>query len=108
LPRLFVIVVTSPYHLATAEAAGKAEWERTNLQVMIEHVERFAVRVQAGLQDADWQSRREILRALIKRVEVGEDGIRVVYKVRPCPFERGPSGGLSQHCWRRDHQASGR
>ena len=37
------------------EAAGKAEWERSNLQVMIEHVEMFAERVQAGLQDADWQ-----------------------------------------------------
>jgi site-specific DNA recombinase len=83
-------------------AAGKAEWERTNLQVMIEHVEMFAERVKAGLQDADWQRRREILRALIKQVEVGEDGIRIVYKVQPCPFEAGPLRGPSQHCWRGD------
>jgi site-specific DNA recombinase len=82
------------------EAAGKAEWERSNLQVMIEHVEMFAERVQAGLEDADWQTRREIMRALIKHVEVGEDGVRIVYKVQPCPFEAGPEGGRSQHCWR--------
>jgi len=89
------------------EAAGKAEWERSNLQVMIEHVEMFAERVQAGLQDADWHTRREIMRALIKQVEVGEDGIRVVYKVQPCPFDPSPERGSSQHCWRRDQSAAG-
>lgn len=82
------------------EAVGKAEWERSNLQVMIEHVEMFAERVQAGLQDADWQTRRDIMRGLIKHVEVGEEGIRIVYKVQPCPFETGPERGSSQHCWR--------
>jgi site-specific DNA recombinase len=85
---------------AEDEAAGKAAWERANLQVMIEHVEMFAERVQGGLQDADWQARREIMRALIKQVEVGKDGIRIVYKVQPCPFESGPERGHSQHCWR--------
>jgi site-specific DNA recombinase len=81
------------------EAAGKVEWERSHLQVMIEHVEMFAERVKTGLHDADWQTRRDIMRALIKHVEVGEDGVRVVYKVQPCPFESGPQGGRSQHCW---------
>jgi site-specific DNA recombinase len=85
---------------AEEEASGQAEWERANLQVMIEHVEMFAERVKSGLQDADWQTRREIMRALIKQVEVSEDGIRVVYKVQPCPFEAGPERGHSQHCWR--------
>src|SRR5262249_23322715 len=89
------------------EAAGKAAWERANLQVMIEHVEMFAERVQAGLQEADWQTRREIMRALIKQVEVGEGGIRIVYKVQPCPFESGPERGRSQRCWRRGFTAAG-
>jgi len=86
---------------AEEEAAGKAAWERSNLQVMIEHVEMFAERVKTGLQDADWQTRRDILRALIKHVEVGADGIQVVYKVQPGPFESGPQGGQLQHCWDR-------
>jgi hypothetical protein len=88
-----------------AEVARKAEAERANLQVMIEHVEMFAQRVRAGLHDADWQTRREILRALLNQVAESEDGIRIVYKVQPCPFEAGPSGGPSQRCWRRDHRA---
>jgi site-specific DNA recombinase len=82
------------------EAAGKAEWERENLQVMIEHVEMFAERVKAGLKDTDWQTRREIMRALIKQVEVGEDSIRIVYKVQPRPFDQSHERGRSQHCWR--------
>ena len=90
------------------ETVGKAAWEREHLQVMIEHVEMFAERVQAGLQDADWQTRREIMRALIKQVEVGEDGIRIVYKVQPRPFESGPERGQSQHCWRSDFPLAGK
>jgi site-specific DNA recombinase len=89
------------------EATAKSEWERSNLQVMIEHVEMFAERVQAGLQDADWDTRREILRALIKQVEVGENGVRIVYKVQPHPFESSPERGRSQRCWRGDIAAAG-
>jgi site-specific DNA recombinase len=89
------------------EAAGKAEWERENLQVMIEHVEMFAERVKAGLKDTDWQTRREIMRALIKQVEVGEDSIRIVYKVQPRPFDQSPERGRSQHCWRGNLAAAG-
>ena len=88
-----------------AQTAGKAAWERANLQVMIEHVEMFAERVQAGLLDADWSTRREIMRALIKQVEVGEDGIRIVYKVHPCPFDSGAQGRHSQHCGKGEHPA---
>ncbi|HEV3236017.1 MAG TPA: hypothetical protein VGZ25_03450, partial [Gemmataceae bacterium] len=51
--------------------------------------------------------RRDIMRALIKHVEVGEDGVRVVYKVQPCPFESGPQGGRSQHCWDGTHWHTG-
>ena len=40
------------------------------------------------------------MRALVKQVEVGEDSIRVIYKVAPLPFERGPKGGRSQDCGR--------
>jgi site-specific DNA recombinase len=89
------------------EASAQAAWERSHLQVMIEHVEMFAQRVQDGLKDADWQTRRDIMRALIKHVEVGEDGVRVVYKVQPRPFEPSPPGGLSQHCWNRGPPSGG-
>ena len=88
-----------------AAAATKRETEDAELSAAIGQLEAFAARIRTGLQDADWQTRREILRALIKRVEVGPETIKIVYKVRPRPFEPGPERGSSQHCWRGDHSA---
>jgi site-specific DNA recombinase len=83
-----------------AEAAAKRESEEADFTAAIEQLEAFAQRVGEGLGEADWDSRRAILRALIKQVEVGKDAIRIVYKVNPDPFEQGPSGGRKQDCWR--------
>ncbi len=75
------------------------------LQVVCSRVQDFADQVKAGLTTADWRTRREIIRALVKRVEVGNDTINIVYKV-PChPFVKAPNRGPLQHCWRR--QAAG-
>jgi site-specific DNA recombinase len=90
-----------------AAAATKRETEDAELSAAIGQLEAFAARIRTGLQDADWQTRREILRALIKRVEVGPEMIKIVYKVCPCPFEPGPERGSSQHCWRGDLAAVG-
>ena len=49
--------------------------------------------VRDGLQDADWGTRREILLALLKKVEVGADAVRIEYRAGPRPFDRGPRGG---------------
>jgi len=88
-----------------AESAAKRESEDAELATAIGQLEGFAERVRSGLQAADWNARREILRALVKRVEVGTDAVKVVYKVDPRPFEQGPSGGRSQHCGRGDYSA---
>ena len=83
-----------------AETAAKRESEDAELATAIGQLEGFAERVRSGLQAADGNARREILRALVKRVEVGTDAVKVVYKVDPRPFEQGPFGGRSQHCGR--------
>ena len=61
---------------------------------MIGQLEGFAQKVDEGLGEADWRTRREVIRALVKRVEIDESEVRVVYKVRPCPFAEGPGRGL--------------
>jgi site-specific DNA recombinase len=88
-----------------AKLVAEREAESKDLGNVIGHLQSFAERVRDGLKDADWSTRREILRALIKHVEVGEDVIRVVYKVSPVPFDRGPIRGHSQDCWRGGHPA---
>jgi site-specific DNA recombinase len=79
------------------EAAQEAE-----LRLVIGQLEAFASRVSEGLQEPDWDTRREIVRALVKRVEVAEQEVRIVYRVSPSPFEGSPQQGRSQHCWGRD------
>jgi site-specific DNA recombinase len=86
-----------------AAATAKRETEEADFATAVEQLEAFAQRVGDGLQEADWETRRAILRALIKQVEVGKEAIRVVYKVSPNPFDQGPDRGRSQDCGRSAH-----
>jgi site-specific DNA recombinase len=71
-----------------------------DLRLVLQRFDEFADQIRAGLDTADFTQRREILRALIKRVEVGPANIRIVYKVPPHPFVNGPHGGRVQDCWK--------
>lgn len=53
------------------------------LRLILGRLELFAAKVNDGLQHADFQTRRDITRALVKRVEVDEQQIRVVFRVSP-------------------------
>lgn len=58
----------------------------------------FADRLKTGLAAMDFATKRKILRLLIKRIEVGEDQIQIVYKVNQNPFADSPqNGGNLQH-----------
>jgi site-specific DNA recombinase len=86
--------------LSQLEMEARVEEERRTaeqeLRLVIGQLEGFARRVQEGLGEADWRTRREVIRALVKRVEIDETEVRVVYRVRPCPFVEGPERGLFQ------------
>ena len=83
--------------LAHLEAQSKEIEEQRNqdraLRLALQGLEDFGERVQAGLTTASWHERREIIRALVKRVEVGIEKICVVYRVSPPPLSR-PGGAL--------------
>jgi site-specific DNA recombinase len=72
--------------------------QEDDFQLVFTHFQAFADQMEAGLRHADWNQRRDILRALVKRVEVGKEHIRIVYKVPPRPFVDGPQAGAVQHC----------
>ena len=71
------------------------------LRMVCSRVEEFAEQMKAGLAAADWTLRREILRGIVKRVEMDNETIRIVYKVPTRPFVKAPNKGPSQHCCRR-------
>jgi site-specific DNA recombinase len=73
------------------------------LRLIVGQLETFAAKVNAGLQQADFSTRREIIRALVKRVEVDEQEIRVVFRVSPTSPLSSSEGASHnwQHCGRR-------
>jgi len=92
-----------------AESKNQADeqTQQAELRLVIHQLEEFADRIKSGLNDADWSTRREIIRALVKCVEIDEAQIRVVYRINPLPFDHGPNGGRLQDCLRRGHASVG-
>ena len=43
----------------------------------------FSQLVNDGLAQVDWLKKRDIIRALVKRVEIGKEAINVVFKLTP-------------------------
>ncbi len=58
----------------TADAAQE-------LQLLAEYYRKLAVHLSPELEDADWNRRREIIRSLVDRIEVGRASIAVVFRV---------------------------
>ena len=75
------------------------------LRLIVGRLEEFTAKIKGGLDEADWTSRRDIIRALVKRVEVEKEQVKVVFRIDQRPFEPSPARGILQHC-RRGHHAS--
>jgi site-specific DNA recombinase len=74
--------------VATVEAANRG------LHLVIGRLEEFAKRVHAGLDGLDWHGRREIIRALVRRIEIDRDQVEVVFRIPgPLPPSAGGSRG---------------
>jgi len=75
---------------------------QAELQIAISRLEEFGDKVKTNLAEADWQMRRELIRMLVKRVEIGNEEIKVVFRI---PLDQGISGpeeNSLQHCWKRE------
>jgi site-specific DNA recombinase len=76
----------------------QAEQGAAVLGQLVGAFEKFAQQVAAGLEQADFATKRQLLRLLIKQIEVGEDRVQIVYKVQLHPFVPSPDRGDLQHC----------
>jgi len=90
-----------------AKKQAEEESQRVELRLVIGQLQEFVDRIKSGLRDADWSTKREIIRALVKRVEIDETQVRVVYRINPLPFDHGPERGRLQDCLRRDFAPAG-
>jgi len=67
-------------HLQAEEEAQHQALER-----VIGGLQAFASQVGDSLSQADWMHRRELIRTLVKQIEVGHDGVNIVYRITPLP-----------------------
>ncbi len=68
------------------------------LQLIIGRLEDFAAKLHDGLEAADWASKRDLIRALVKRVEVARDDVNVVFRLDPYPGDADPEKKSLQLC----------
>ena len=71
----------------------------SELRLIVSSLEQFMSSVKGGLEQADWMTKRDIIRALVRRVEVEKGQVNVVFRVAPRPFDSRPERGGLQHCW---------
>jgi len=78
------------------------------LRLILGRLEDFTSRVKEGLQTSDWSTRREIIRALVKRVEIDQEQVHVVFRIGPntpsLPSDKNTQS--LQHCRGRDFTRS--
>jgi site-specific DNA recombinase len=77
--------------------------QRRELLLLITRMEDFATRIKDGLQHADWNTKRDLVRALVRRVDIGPDGVNVVFRVDPAIPPSAPPEGIMPDCKRREH-----
>lgn len=85
-----------------ASAVSERAAQRAELRLVLSRLDDFAQQVRDGLDRADWNTRREIIRSLVKCIKVEREQIRIIYRITPRPFDQGPTWGpFRQHC---DHR----
>jgi site-specific DNA recombinase len=68
------------------------------LQLIIGRLEDFAAKVYDGLEDTDWASQRDLIRSLVRRVEVAHDQVNIVFRVDPYAGDPDPEKKSLQLC----------
>ena len=76
------------------DAAAAHEAERS-LHLVIGRLEEFAGRIRGGLDSLDWHGQREVIRALVRRVEIDRDQVEVVFRIPGAPPPPNDGAGSS-------------
>ncbi len=92
------------------QAATEAAAAERELTLVIGQLEDFAARVRQGLDELDWYGTRDLIRTLVRRVEVDDTRVEVVFRVPPAgtggPARAGAADGEPdtwKDCTSEDH-----
>jgi len=89
-------------HLEQLETQIQSQSElqtgHAEMRLIIGSLETFAMKIKQGLTAADEETKRDIIKAMVKRVEVNDDEIRIVYRINPGPASQTSARPFLQHC----------
>jgi site-specific DNA recombinase len=104
-PRLAALRRRTARLEAEAKAQQEADEQVRSLHLVIGKLDLFATMVHDRLAGADWATKRDIICTLVKRIEVADDVVRVIFRVDP-GFSGPPETGRTlHHCPTRRHPA---
>jgi len=83
-----------------AEELADAAALQSDLRLIVGRLEDFAAQVQGNLAEVDWATQRAMLRALVKRVEVDQGQVNVVFRIAPLPEDPGSQTAVLHYCGR--------
>lgn len=75
------------------DKAQSALDDTVELREVVATLTHFAEQVQSSLAEATWELRQRLIRTLVTRVEIDDDGATVVFRVPPSTGGAGGSGG---------------
>ena len=87
-PRLNALRARASTTEAAAATIRDAAEQTRSLTLVIGKIEAFADMIRDRLETADWTAKRDIIRTLVRRIEIDDEVIRVVFRIGP-----GPSNG---------------
>ena len=86
------------------QKAGKIADElvlQEELRLVISRLEDFAAQVKGSLAEADWHTRRDLIRTLVKQVEIDKEEVNVVFRVPLDSLDLGADNENLQLCRKR-------
>jgi site-specific DNA recombinase len=86
--------------------ASEALQMQQELRLILARLEELSTRIKQGLDQLDWDSQRELIRTVVKRVEINQDQVHVVFRVDAISPPSTPDKDFLQHCTGRDLRRS--
>jgi site-specific DNA recombinase len=74
---------------------------KNELRLIVTDLEHFSSCVETKIEQIDWHTKRDIIRTLVKRIEINEEDVTVVFRLNELPPTKRPTGDYSgslQHC----------
>ncbi|WP_404286760.1 recombinase family protein [Microvirga sp. RSM25] len=97
-PRLTALRRRTARLEAEAKAHQEADEQVRSLHLIIGKLDLFAAMVRERLGAADWATKRDIICTLVKRIEVADDVVRVIFRVDPSVSGPPETGRTLHHC----------